>query len=325
MAWFRLIRWSNLVIIFLTQFVVWYCVLRPFPLHGLQTGPLFLDTVNFLCLSFSTVLIAAAGYIINDYFDIRIDAINRPEKVLLREDFSRKMAIILHAVFNFAALLLVARLAWKAGHWEWLFLQLFCIGMLWLYSTYFKRRFITGNVVVSLMTVLTIVVVVAYEPWMYRFLHAPAFLHSALHFKYINPLYTASLFCYFAFFMNWMREIVKDMEDLKGDSDEHCETMPIRWGLRKSSRFVQVLGALVLVPVMICVILTMKNGLWMVAATMLILVGAPLLFWLINLTRSATTTHYSKASSQIKWIMVAGIFCLFALYINIKYLAHLSL
>src|ERR1700722_9395935 len=100
MALLRLIRWKNLLIIFLTQFLAWRCIITP-QIFGLNSGlSFFFSTVNFLFLSLSTVLIAAAGYIINDYFDIKIDTINKPEKVVLGKAIERKKAIILHTTLN---------------------------------------------------------------------------------------------------------------------------------------------------------------------------------------------------------------------------------
>src|SRR5690606_14241475 len=108
-------------------------------------------------VSASTVMIAGAGYIINDYFDIRIDNINRPEKMVLERTIPRRMAIIMHTALNLIALFLAGLVARKAGNYSWLLLQLCCTLLLWFYSTHFKRQFATGNIVVSLLTALTIV------------------------------------------------------------------------------------------------------------------------------------------------------------------------
>src|ERR1017187_3266318 len=98
MPWLRLIRWKNLLIIFLTQFLAWWCVVLP-------ATPRVLNLVNFFCLSLSTMLIAAAGYIINDYFDVKIDSINKPAKMVLETAIPRKQAIISHTALNIIALI----------------------------------------------------------------------------------------------------------------------------------------------------------------------------------------------------------------------------
>ncbi|MBS1616727.1 MAG: UbiA family prenyltransferase, partial [Bacteroidetes bacterium] len=157
-AWLLLMRWRNLLIIALTQLVAWSCAIVPVP--GLQV----LRPFPFLLLCLSTLFIAAGGYIINDYFDIRIDVINKPDKVILERIIPRKQAIIVHSLLNILAILLAALLAIPAGHPEWLLLQVFCTALLWRYSTHWKRQFMIGNVAVSLMTALTIVVLILYEP-----------------------------------------------------------------------------------------------------------------------------------------------------------------
>ena len=107
MYWLQLIRWKNLVIVFLTQLLAWACVILP--IKGYSNIPLLLSSEYFLLLSLSTVLIAAAGYIINDYFDIKIDIINRPEKLVLEKRIPLKFAIVMHSVLNVTCLLYTSR------------------------------------------------------------------------------------------------------------------------------------------------------------------------------------------------------------------------
>src|ERR1035437_8023658 len=109
MPWLRLIRWKNLLIIFLAQLLAWWCVILP-------ESPKILNPINFLCLSLSTILIAAAGHIINDYFDIKIDSINKPDKVVLETVIPRKQAIISHTALNIIALILAGYVAAQAHH-----------------------------------------------------------------------------------------------------------------------------------------------------------------------------------------------------------------
>ena len=248
MTWLRLIRWKNLLIVFLTQLLAWGCVIVP--MRQYSEVPLLLNMQYFLLLSFSTILIAAAGYIINDYFDIKIDSINRPEKVILENKVPLKLAIILHTVLNVAAMLLAAIVARRAGHFSWLLLQLGCTVLLWFYSTHFKRQFMTGNIVVALLTAFTIIVLMLYETGIHYYITKPYFIQTVKGLL-PNPVWVLGVYTYFAFVLTWMREIVKDMEDLKGDSEEGCVTMPIKWGLQHTVRFTQLLGILVVIPLII--------------------------------------------------------------------------
>src|SRR5215217_6986938 len=196
MFWLRLIRWNNLLIILLTQLLAWWCVIVPLKRYsGLMIRytetPLLLTPLNFSLVCLSTMLIAAAGYIINDYFDIRIDAINKPDEVILERQIPRRMAIIVHSALNIIALVL-------------------------------------------------------YEPAIKSYLTSSFIIKSSDLGSTINPAYVLYFFCFFAFILTWIREIVKDMEDYKGDAEEGCITMPIQWGLKKTISFTRLLGAIAL-------------------------------------------------------------------------------
>jgi len=311
MAWLRLIRWQNLLIILATQLLAWRYVVVP--LRDLQQIPLLLDGTGFSLLCLSTVLIAAAGYIINDYFDIRIDEINRPGKVVLEKRIPRRMAILTHTCLNLLALAAALALARRAGHYEWLLLQLACILLLWFYSTHFKRQFITGNVVVSLLTALTIIVLLVYEPAMHVYAARPRFLQTPQGMV-PNPVWALGIYAYFAFMLTWMREVVKDMEDYQGDASEGCVTMPIRWGLLRASRFVQALSVLAIIPLALAGV-RLLHARWMpLGVYILAAIVLPLLLWTFYLPRKATQKHYEEASRILKCIMVLGIGSLIIYY-----------
>jgi len=304
MPWLRLIRWKNLLIIFVTQLLAWWCVVLP-------QSPSILIPINFFCLSCSTILIAAAGYIINDYFDIKIDLINKPEKVVLEKIIPRKQAIISHTVLNFIALLLAAFVAAQAHHYEWLLLQVTCTLLLWFYSTDFKRQYITGNVVVALLTALTIIVLFVYEPVLH---HAAGLYLVPKGFgpgSSSLPVWVLAVYAYFAFMLTWMRELVKDMEDFIGDEAEGCNTMPVKRGLRYATRFAVALSALVIIPlIMASYILFSKEGYRILPLYVIALLVIPLLLWAVFLNKELTAKHYHKASTWLKAIMLLGVFSL---------------
>lgn len=311
MPWLRLIRWKNLLIVFFTQLLVWACVLLP--VRHYTTIQLLLNTVNFLCIAISTVLIAAAGYIINDYFDVKIDIINRPEKMVLEKAIPRKWGIIFHTVLNVAGLILAAYVAGQAGHYEWLALQVGCTLLLWFYSASFKRQFIIGNVVVALLTALTILTLLVYAPALHSYLGRHYFLEVSGKW-FINPVWVLGVYTYFAFMLTWMREIVKDMEDFKGDAEEGCVTMPIKWGLLRSARFTQVLGILAIIPLIIGSIRLCSAHWWALGLYMTVAVVLPLAWWIATVNKAATTEHYAKASRNLKFIMLTGIGSLLIYY-----------
>ena len=298
MPWLQLIRWKNLAIIFLTQFLAWACVLLP--QHS--RAPFVLNLTNFLCLAVSTVLIAAAGYIINDYFDVRIDLINKPHEVILGKVIPRKAAIYTHAILNIVAILLAGHVALQAHHPEWLLLQLTCIALLWLYSTRFKRQYIIGNVVVALLTALTIFTLIVYEP--------------AMHTLSLS-FFALSVYAWFAFILTWMREIVKDMEDYLGDSAEGCVTMPIRKGLRYAARFTLALSALSLSVLSFSALSLFRAHYYLLGSYIALMLVVPLISWMVAFPRRHDTGHYHVASRWLKLIMVAGICSLLIYYFQL--------
>lgn len=301
----QLLRWPNLLIICFTQAAVWACVVQPYRAA--------LDSSHFALLCVSTVSIAAAGYLINDYFDIRIDAVNHPEKFILEKRIHRRIAIILHSALNVVGLILAVIVARRGGSYWPVLLQLSCTALLWFYSTDFKQRFMIGNVVVALLTALAVLILLFYEPALMQMLSLPALSSSVNNRTTVNPSYLIAGYAYFAFVLTWMREVVKDMEDIRGDSAEGCDTMPIRWGLLRSSRFTQGLAALAVAPLMYGAIRlvmagthTLPLGLYLFAA-----VVGPLVVWTVRLTAKASTAHYHRASRWLKIIMVLGVGFLF--------------
>lgn len=311
MAWLQLVRWQNLIIIFLTQLFVWGCVIVP--MNHYSPVPLVLNGSSFLLLSLSTVLIAAAGYIINDYFDIKIDIINRPEKLILEKRIPSKLAIVVHAVLNIVGVMLAVIVARRAGHYSFVGIQLLCTLLLWLYSTTFKRQFVSGNVVVSILTALTILTLMLYETAIRYYLQKEFFVYAG-DALIPNPVWVLGTYAYFAFMLTWMREIVKDMEDFKGDAEQGCVTMPIKWGLLRSARFTQLLGLLAVTPLVIGAVKLLKEQWYILGSYVLLGLAVPILLWMYHLPKAATTKHYGNESRYLKIIMVLGIVSLIIYY-----------
>lgn len=303
MPWLRLIRWKNLLILFLAQLLAWVGVILPEQTKQSAQFALLLNTTNFLCITLSTILIAAAGYIINDYFDIKIDLINRPEKVILGKQIPRKTAIIAHTVLNVAALGLAGFVAAQVRHYEWILLQAGCTVLLWFYSTHLKRQYITGNVAVALLSALTIVTLIVYEP--------------ALH-KLSLPAWVLIIYSCFAFLLTWMREIVKDMEDFKGDEAEGCITMPIKRGLGYAAGFTTALAILVVLMLAIATFILFTHKYLLLAAYTFVFLAIPIAVWTIYLHQAHTEIHYGNASRGLKIIMISGICSLLIYHFQIS-------
>jgi 4-hydroxybenzoate polyprenyltransferase len=309
MYWLRLIRWPNLLIVLLTQLLVWLCIVMP--VHDTQTsthGAVF----DFAALCGATLLIAAAGYVINDYFDTQIDALNRPGKLLIGKQIPHSTALLAYILLNVAALGLAVWPAVRQGHSLRAVMQAACIVLLWFYAAHFKRMFLLGNVVVALLTAFTIVIIACFRPTLYPFFHLP--VHTGMAGVRINPVYGLGVYALFAFSLTWMREIVKDMEDYNGDAACGCLTMPIRWGVKKATAFILVLGtATVLLLVAALIVLFFAQAWWLCIYALLAII-VPLVRWLFVLPHSVATAHYRQMSLRLKWIMLGGIVSLIIYY-----------
>lgn len=294
MYWLRLIRWQNLAIVFFTQLLVWYCLM--YDPQNIMAG---LQVWLILALAFSTTLIAAAGYIINDYFDIRIDMINRPDKVVLEKTIPLRAAIITHVALNIVALVLAAIVA--APHVLLVLVQLATTVLLWFYSTHFKKQYMVGNLVVAFLTALTVLLLVVYKP-VFPFTFKFPVKHPA-----IGDTQMCYGYAFFAFMLTWVREIVKDMEDYKGDAEEGCLTMPIKKGLKYSQQFSQTLSAITIAVLLAVSVLFFRLGNVMLGIYTVVFIAVPLTAWIFFLQRHTTSVHYHAASRWLKIIMLAGL------------------
>ncbi len=287
-----LIRLPNLVFIFLTQILAYYFIIRPSVLFESNTATL--DTVYILLLCLSTVLIAAAGYIINDYFDIGIDAINKPHKVTIEKIFKRRTIIIWHITLNVIALLIVAYVAFHFLQLRLIAVQLLSILLLVFYSTTFKRKLVIGNLTIAFLTSLTLLTIALYEP---RFeLFNTDFLHSKLLWMYII----------FSFIITFIREVIKDIEDVKGDTAQNCETIPLVWGITNAKRIVYFfIGLLVLLLIITNIYFFSINKILIIYLSATVLI--PAVFIYIKISRAMNSAEFHNISTYIKLVTLFGI------------------
>lgn len=214
-ALLRLTRFWNLVIIGLSQY---------FASLFLIDRNLIFDWRLFV-LATSTVIIAAAGYIINDYYDIKIDLINKPQRVVIGKTITRRYALFFHSVLVVIGVGLGLVIGWRIGVVN--FLSAF---LLWWYSNSLKRQPFIGNLVVALLTSISILLI---------------------NILYYTDNLLVIIYALFAFFMTLIREILKDMEDLRGDNTFGCKTLPIVWGIRKTKGMIYSLLILLAASVLL--------------------------------------------------------------------------
>ena len=263
----KLTRFGNLMIIGFAQYFTSAFLINKQTIYDVQ----------LLLLSLSTVLIAAAGYIINDYYDVKIDYINKPDRVVIGKSITRRYAILFHVVLSALGILIGLYLSWQLAA-----VNVISVFMLWLYSNNLKRLPFVGNLTVAILTGAAIYVV----DILYR-THSPLVIMYAL----------------FAFFMTLVREIIKDMEDLKGDNTFGCKTLPIVWGIRKTKLVIYVILAIFSVTVVVL------NQIYeaLPFRYYLILLFIPLLWLFLRLLRADMKRDFSWLSTFCKVIMLLGI------------------
>lgn len=299
-AFLKLIRIENLFIIAMTQICIKYFVFAPINPYSKFTPFLF------SILLISTILIAAAGYIINDYFDVKTDKINHPETVVVDVIIKRRWAMVLHIVFNAIGLLLGLYLALKAHHLRLLIFQILTVTLLWFYSTHFKKQLLVGNIVVSLLTATIPILPMVYD---YYFIgkdtiHTFQFLFGS----FLNTLVlTGIIYSAFAFLTSFAREVIKDMEDYKGDKQTGCKTMPIVWGIL-TSKVVTFFVIIITIGLLCLAGLKFYQQQQTIAVYYILgFVILPLIILLIQVIRAQTSKHFKIASLLLKFTMLFGI------------------
>lgn len=231
----------------------------------------------FPLLVFTTVLIAAAGYIINDYFDIKIDRINKPHRVWIGKTITRRNALLTHQVFSGTAIVLAFPLGWKA-----VLINTFSVWLLWFYASGFKKKPFIGNFVVAVLTALVIAeIALIYDPG--------------------NRL--IYMYAVFAFFINLIREIIKDMEDMRGDEQHGAKTLPILYGIHTTKKLLYLLMAAFLVSMFFFMYKVVDVRIRLFSGILLVL-WAILLVFIIRADRKA---HFSQLSDLCKWVILAGL------------------
>ncbi len=270
---FRLIRIKNLIILLILQY---FC--RIFLIGSpSEMGAIVVEKEIFI-LSFCTLLVAAAGYIINDYYDIKIDLINKPESVIIGKFISRRNSFILQLSLNLLALLLaVFVLSIKVG-----FFILFCEILLWYYSNRLKRTSILGNITISLLAFCSVYIL-------------------ALYYK-TNQDYIL-FYSLFSFVITYMRELTKDIEDIKGDESYNSQTLPIKLGVPKTKVILHIVSLIT-----ILVLIYLRNNINVIHYILLNIMTIILLIFVnIKYYYADKKNDFTVITKILKWTMIWGI------------------
>jgi 4-hydroxybenzoate polyprenyltransferase len=319
-AFIKLIRLPNLLIIAFTQYAIRFAVVGSF--LGISGFELQMSELDFFLLSLSTFMIAAGGYIINDYFDTKVDRVNRPTKIIVGKYIKRRVCMGAHIIINAIAFLIALYVAYKMGNIKLALIQFLSIGALWYYSVYFKKQVIIGNLVVAILAALVPFVAGYYELvlqqvnaldtvnlTMFYVEQGTAFDDVMLLFQQIlkNIMQWVIGYSLFAFLSTIIREIIKDIEDYEGDKKYGSNTLPVVYGKKMAKYVAQVVAVLMMIILGFLQYQQIQSNDTTSFMYFLFAIQIPLGYIVFQLSKAQEKKDYSKLSNYTKLVMLSGI------------------
>jgi len=294
-AFFKLIRWKNLAFLVLGQFLVKYY------LDKFISNPAF-DTISFALLVFSTLCIAAAGYIINDVYDLDVDNINKPARIIINKSISEKTTSNLYVILSVLGLGTGYYLSVRIGNENLFSLFLISSVLLYFYSIILKKVFLIGNLVIALLIGFSLMLVAVFDLY-------EVFQTKNIDFTVPSAIFKTMLYyAGFASFLNLIREIIKDIEDYEGDKQMGYKTMVVALGISISKMFILILNIiLIVVLVYLTYVVFSTNNTILFYLFGLIILSIYLFFRIIE---SQEKADFSNLSLLLKLIMLYGLFAI---------------
>lgn len=300
----RLVRWSNLL--FLAA-LIWL-------MEKWVTVPI-LDQAAFgeqlpgyilLLIMLAMVFIAAGGYVINDYFDVKIDRINRPDELIVTRSISKPSAMRLSMVLSGTGIICGIAAAGMLRSWTLGILFVIIPGLLWFYSSSYKRLFMVGNLIIALLAGVAPMVVAMANVAILQLRYGTILAYTTLP----HDIYAwVGGFALFAFLLTWIREIIKDMQDQMGDRELECHSMPVVWGEKWTKVFVTglIVLTIALVGHLWYHVLPFPIG-WSSLSTRYIALGivTPMICTLWLLWAAKIPSDYKTCQQVVKFTMLIG-------------------
>lgn len=303
-SFLRLIRWKNLLMIAFIQLLFKFVY---FPVFSVSVS---LSKFDFTVLIIATLAIAAAGYIINDIFDVQADKINKPNKVIIEKFISPKVAFNFYIILNALGILAGFYVTYRINKLSFIAIFVITALLLKLYNSNFKKKPLLGNLIISLLVSLSILIVGILD-----IIPAITEENAANQFYAFRVLTDYAIF---AFMFMLLREIVKDIEDVKGDKILNMNTLPILLGQAKTNKIVFILS---FIPLVLVTNYSFQNfsDVPIVLAYMLIVVLLPFLYFMTKILYARSKKEYKYASNLLKVIMLLGMFSIVIVSLTIHY------
>jgi len=268
----KISRVSNLVIIGFTQFLT-----AVFLIGDPANWKAFIFDLGLALTIISTLFISSAGYIINDYYDLKIDLINRPDKVVVGTNLKRRAAMFYHVLFNFIGIFLGILAWWKIGA-----IHVSTSFLLWLYSNSLKRMPLVGNLLIGFLTGISILIIGV----LYHDVNALILSYS---------LFAASIMV--------IREMIKDMEDMKGEKKHGIRSLPLLLGIRKTKHILYIICA-VSAFALVLFLVNVNNSIVELYFMGLI---PFIIYFIYRLSKADTVKHFKYLKYYCNLIILSGI------------------
>lgn len=293
MKYLKLIRLQNLIVMALIQYLLRFSLL--IPTYGKAN---VLGDLHFALLVLSMILIAAGGYVINDYFDIRVDTQNFNNEVLIGRSIKRRVALMLHILFTVTGVILGFYIAYKVHMIALGAIMLIASYMLWDYSLRLKRKFFVGNFIIAKLSSIFVFALAAFEVLPKYHLETSS-----------NTLILLCIYAVFAFVCSFMHEIIKDLRGIEGDTKFKIKTLPTVWGISKTKEFVKWLSILTAFMVIVVALYEFNTQFLALTYALLFLI-VPLFLLNIWIYKAKKSNDYDRISKLNKFIIFAGIISL---------------
>lgn len=291
-SFLKLTRPVNLLLIILVQGIIKYGLLETLDVQ------VSLDNFRFRLLVFATVCIAAAGNVINDIFDVNIDRINKPQQVIVGRRITEKSAYNFYIILNILGVGVGFYLSNLLDHPGLAAVFIVISALLYVYATQLKSILLLGNILISVLVASSLLILILFDIF-------PA-IDTELKESQVLSSQTILMYAGFAFYINFIREIVKDLQDIDGDKNGGCKTLPIVLGRRRTVNVVFVLGVIALLSLLIYTYFVLYNY-QKVVFYFVFLMAAPLLFFCIKAWHAENNKHFGVLSIILKVVMLTGI------------------
>ena len=305
MNYLKLIRYQNLIMLALMQLIFRYGFLE------LQDIPLALNDWQYSLLVLATVCIAAGGYIINNIFDVETDTQNKPENVIIGKFISETKGYNLYIAFTIIGVVMGFYVSNVIDRPNFASIFIVIAATLYLYATSLKQSLLIGNFVVALLLAFSVIIIGIFD--LFPIINEGNRPVMRLLFGILLD------YAIFAFIVNLIREMVKDLQDFEGDSNQGMNTLPIAFGVKRTTKLIFGMSFIPIICI-ICYINTnlFDSGLLFATSYGLVFILAPLLYFTVKIW-SATTQDFHHLSTVLKWILFFGILSILVINLNIKY------